>query len=176
MNSQIAVVMLTVLSFYAAAMTEQKVSASAGTAETTKPSSAVEAERMRQLEAIRAARAEAQRQLKEAEQRITSLRTERTKRDKTSEQPWARSIIEIINQNWLRPPISEVGTVGCTASIELAENGEVMAISFLSPCLPQRLQQSIENAIIKSSPLPLPTDPGSFRKHIKAHFSPSDEA
>ncbi|MGY1531484.1 cell envelope integrity protein TolA [Luteimonas sp. A649] len=90
-------------------------------------------------------------------------------------QPWPRQIMMAIEGNWIRPPIEETGSTGCTASIELAETGDVMSIHVKSPCAPERLRASIEAAIIKSSPLPLPRDPAVFRSRIILHFTPRDE-
>lgn len=89
-------------------------------------------------------------------------------------QAWPRTVVAIINSHWTRPPIAETGTGGCTAHIELAGNGDVMSVYFDPPCNPRVLQRSIEAAIIKSSPLPLPDDPALFRRHIVANFYPKD--
>lgn len=133
-------------------------------------------DQLRQLEKIRQARTEAQRQLDEAEQRLSAIRATQGVQGDQSQQSWPRKIIDTVRGNWIRPPIEETGTAGCAAAIELADNGDVMSVAFDPPCNPKILQRSIEAAIIKSSPFPLPNDPASFHRHLVINFFPRDGA
>ena len=88
---------------------------------------------------------------------------------------WPEKIVASIKSNWIRPSIEESGTSSCTSIIEIDRSGEVMSVRFDPPCVPSRLQSSIEAAIIKSSPFPLPAKPSEFSQKIVARFVPRDE-
>lgn len=136
---------------------------------------ATEKERLRQLQEIRTRRAELLRQVEDAERRLALIRAKRGLGPDGSVISWPEAVITAINSNWIRPPIEETGTTGCTASIVIDSTGEVMSIAFEPACSPTSLKHSIEHAIIKSSPLPLPGDPAQFTNRITARFVPRDE-
>ncbi|MDR7099277.1 hypothetical protein J2X04_001624 [Lysobacter niabensis] len=144
--------------------------------ESSEADGAVADERLRQLQQIRVLRAEARRKAEDAERRLAALSAKRGVRPDGTAISWPEAIITVINSNWIRPPIAETGTTGCTASIVIDRSGQVMSIDFKPACNSDPLKHSIENAIIKSSPLPVPDDSSQFTNKIVARFVPQDEA
>ncbi|RYG94975.1 MAG: hypothetical protein EON58_15145 [Alphaproteobacteria bacterium] len=128
-------------------------------------------EKLRQLEAIRVARAEAQLQLEGAELRLFELSLARGEIT-----VWVNAITSKVKGKWVRPPIEETGTSPCRAHVLLAETGDVTGIEFKERCSTPSLERSVAVAIIKSSQLPLPTDPSVFKRRLILSFQPKDEA
>lgn len=135
---------------------------------------AFENEMRRELAKMQNSRIEAQRLAKDAELGLSDLRAREGLRADGTAMSWPEAIVTIVKNNWLRPPIEITGTAGCTASIQISQNGDVMSVSFDEPCASEILQWSIETAILKSSPFPLPADPAFFRHKIVARFTPRD--
>ena len=117
---------------------------------------AIYQERLRQLEQIRAARAEVQREILASELRL-----------------WVLTMQKKVQANWERPPL-EQGASNCAASLQLLPSGDVASVTFDTPCTTESIQHSIESAILKSSPLPLPSSSDIFTPKIVMTFRLSE--
>lgn len=85
--------------------------------------------------------------------------------------------IEIIKQkvtrNWLRPT-SAVKGLSCTVAVRLIPGGEVLQARVIKSSGDPVFDRSVESAVLKASPLPLPTDSRMFERfrELKFVFNP----
>lgn len=84
---------------------------------------------------------------------------------------WAQELAEHIADRWLRPP-GLPGGLRCKARIEILPNGEVVSVKIIQSSGNPSFDVSVENAIYKSSPLPLPADPKAFVRVLQPEFTP----
>ena len=76
-----------------------------------------------------------------------------------------------IQSAWIRPPSARVG-LDCVVNITQIPGGEVTS-AHVSQCNGDTAaRQSIENAVIRASPLPPPPDPALFDRNLVIHFHP----
>jgi len=136
---------------------------------------AFENELRRELAQAQNARIEERRLAQEIERRAAVARARQGLRSDGTPMPWPEAVATLINSNWNRPDIRLTGPEGCAASISIAPNGEVAAVDFVTPCASYVLRESIVSAILKTSPLPLPAEPATFNRTIRARFVPRDE-
>ena len=82
------------------------------------------------------------------------------------------AIRQRVERNWRRPS-GTYGNVNCTVSIVQSAAGEVLQVSDVD-CNGNnpRLQSSISNAVIASSPLPVAPDRRLFDRRVKFYFNP----
>lgn len=142
---------------------------------------AAEAERKRkEAEAERQRQAEEERKRREEEQRKQAL--EAQLRDALeAEEARAGAIdagllaqyVEVIRQkverNWIRPPGVPDG-VSCEVRVRQLRNGEVVSVQVINCAGGEVLIRSIETAVRKASPLPLPRDPSLFEPNLRFPF------
>ena len=76
-----------------------------------------------------------------------------------------------IERNWLRPPGSPVG-LRCVVGISQIPGGEVVQTAILTSSGNIAFDRSVEEAVLRSSPLPVPRDPALFERNIKISFEP----
>lgn len=78
-----------------------------------------------------------------------------------------------VNRNWIRPPGSPEGLV-CVVKVRLIPGGEVVGASVIQSSGDPVFDRSVESAVLKASPLPLPTDPELFNhfREINFKFNP----
>ena len=164
MSRTYALAILTVLSFVLTGSVNAQV-------KQTPSQTELGADRKRVLEAIQAAKADAQRQLREANERLDAAHLERDKQDRLS---WAIALHKRIEANWLRSSSEKPENYPCAATVKLLPTGVVADVSFDHPCSEfGYVEKSIETAILKSSPLPLPTNSSTFSNTLVLRFSPS---
>ena len=137
-------------------------------------STSIEQQLQESREAVMAARAEAKRLTSEAEK---SPRPAAAVMDspaiKAAQSEWTEALLAKIEPNWLRPSSEERRDYPCKATVRLLPDGTVVYVAFRSPCSASGLvEQSIEAAIYRSSPLPVPTDPAAFVSTLAIAFSP----
>lgn len=84
---------------------------------------------------------------------------------------WAQQLNEHIRSRWLRPPGLPQG-LRCQVRIEILPNGEVVAVTIIRSSGNPAFDVSVENAVYKSSPLPLPSDPKAFERVLEPIFTP----
>jgi colicin import membrane protein len=162
-----------------------------------------EAEKQRQAEAEKQRRADAerkrveeiQRQQKEAEQKRLAAAEERAQQTRESdlkrqlEEEEGRAQAEnsgLLNQyiamieqrvvrNWNRPPSAQPG-VQCEVKLAQTPNGTVVPGSVsIGACNGDlAVKQSIEAAVMRSSPLPAPPDARLFQRNLVLIFKPAE--
>jgi len=114
-----------------------------------------------QLKAQMAAEAE---RLAEEEQRLNSARLSRL------QDQYVADITNKVQRNWLRPPDSR-GNV-CSVVIAQIPGGEIVGARVTDCDGDVAFQRSVEAAVRKSSPLPLPKEPELFQREIEFVFRP----
>lgn len=82
-------------------------------------------------------------------------------------------ISQKVERNWVRPSDSPKG-FSCIARVQLMPGGAVARASIVKSCGNVLLDRSVEAAIYKSSPLPVPSDPDIFNsfRDIQFKFEP----
>lgn len=66
-----------------------------------------------------------------------------------------------VERNWVRP-VGWTKGIECTVRVRLAPTGEVIQATVTRPSGNPPFDRSVENAVYKASPLPMPEDPGLF--------------
>ena len=134
-----------------------------------------EAKRKAELEAKRKAE-EAARARAEAEMRA-QLEAEQARLEEQRVQSVLGEYIGYIayrvERSWLRPPGSP-GGLKCTVNVKLIPGGDVVSARVVQSSGDPVFDDSAEKAVLKASPLPLPTDASLFNhfREINFNFSP----
>lgn len=74
-----------------------------------------------------------------------------------------------VTQSWLRPPTARMG-MSCTVMVNLAPNGDVINARVVTSSGDTAFDRSVEAAVYKASPLPLPPDPALFEYFRELNF------
>ena len=84
-------------------------------------------------------------------------------------------IRERVTRNWNRPVGVPPG-LNCLLRVRLAVGGEVLAVSVVKSSGNALFDRSVENAVYKAAPLPVPGDPKLFKyvREINIKFDPQD--
>jgi colicin import membrane protein len=78
-----------------------------------------------------------------------------------------------IQNAWIKPPSARAG-LDCIVNITQIPGGEVTG-AHVSQCNGDAAaRQSIENAVLRASPLPPPPDPALFQRNLVIHFHPDE--
>jgi len=87
---------------------------------------------------------------------------------------WAQLISARIHKFWTRPPLSP-DRFRCSVKVDQRRNGEVLRVLVMRSCGTPSLDRSLELAVVKASPLPLPADPTTpFFSVINVTFCPRE--
>ncbi|MBI5451366.1 MAG: cell envelope integrity protein TolA [Gammaproteobacteria bacterium] len=123
---------------------------------------------------------EERRRLDEA-QRRKELMAEEERRIKAANDRQAQGevnkYIAIIKQkvtrNWLRPAASQAG-LSCLVAVKLAPGGDVLSVRVVKGSGDPQFDASVERAVLKAAPLPLPADPALFDRFrdLRFEFNP----
>lgn len=160
-----------------------------------------EAERQKQAEAERQKQAEAERkrvveierkQKEEAERRkaaadaraqeareaeLRSQMEEEEGREQAANSGLLNQYIAMIEQrivrNWNRPPSARAG-LECEVRVAQSPGGTVLSVQLGRCNADEAVRQSIEAAVMRSSPLPPPPDPRLFERNLVLVFKPLD--
>ncbi|RMG33398.1 MAG: cell envelope integrity protein TolA, partial [Gammaproteobacteria bacterium] len=144
-----------------------------------------EAEKRREAEATRK-KAEAEKRRKaeearrkaEAEARERELQAQFEAEQRASEAARiVRLIQEKVARNWTPPPGTLDKGLSCRVSVRLGASGSVLAVSVVQSSGNAAFDRSVERAVFKADPLPMPDDSalrnlGEFRNHTFT-FDPS---
>jgi colicin import membrane protein len=125
-----------------------------------------EAEAARKREAAARAEAEAALQAQlQAEQELA--------RAKSALSEFIPYIQDKVQRNWLRPPGSPQGLT-CLVKVRLIPGGEVASVNVIRSSGDPVFDRSVESAVLKASPLPLPSDATLFNhfREINFNFDP----
>ena len=137
----------------------------------------LEAERKRKEEEERQRRAEEkaefERALLEEERREEEARKQaaRAARLQTQRQQYIMQIAQQVENNWLRP-VSTNEEQSCDVIVSQTMSGDVIDVQLQSCSSDNAFQRSVERAVRKASPLPLPPDPELFERKIYFTFKP----
>jgi colicin import membrane protein len=148
---------------------------------------AAAAERQRLAEAKR--KAEEQRKAEEArraqeaqelaanqadlEQSVTNEEQSLAARSGPAMASWKQLIEARIHQAWIQPPTVRSG-LDCTLTVTQVPGGQIVNVKLDSCNGDSAVQQSIEDAAYRASPLPPPPDPTLFVRELTIHFTHSD--
>ncbi|MGH8497086.1 MAG: cell envelope integrity protein TolA [Gammaproteobacteria bacterium] len=137
-----------------------------------------ELERQRKAEEERLARLEAERQEQERQQREAALQRELAEEERRMAaeasgllDEYQRLIEQQIERNWVRPPGAAAG-LDCTVQVTQIPNGEVVGVRVGTCNGDAAVVRSIEAAVYRASPLPLPRDPTLFDRNLTVTFRP----
>jgi colicin import membrane protein len=83
-------------------------------------------------------------------------------------------IEQAIVRNWNRPPSARAG-LECTVKVAQTPSGTVLSVQIGQCNGDAAVKQSIEAAVIKASPLPMPPDPRVFDRNLVFVFKPSED-
>jgi len=83
-------------------------------------------------------------------------------------------IQERIQRSWLRPPGSPAG-LSCVVQVSLIPGGEVASVQIVRSSGDPVFDRSVESAVYKASPLPLPPDAALFKhfRDLRLIFKPN---
>ena len=141
----------------------------------------------RQAEARKTKEAEERRKLAESslKEQLAREEKERTAAKARAEQA-ARAQSELaryeglirqkVERNWVRPAGWTKG-MECVVRVRLAPTGEVINATVAHPSGSPAFDRSVENAVYKASPLPLPEDKGLFEhfRELELRFRPEGQ-
>ena len=144
-------------------------------AEEAKRKAAEEAKRKAAEEARRKAEAEAKQ--KAAEQALQEqLAAERAQLDAARERvnqgvvaEYTAAIKHKVNRNWIRPPASGSG-LSCTVQVRLIPGGDVASVQIVRSSGDPTFDRSVEAAVYRAAPLPLPPDTVLFDRFRELQF------
>ena len=144
-----------------------------------------EAERKRKAEQAAKKKAEAERKAREAAARqreaeqamqaeiAAEQQAEKEARDQGVVAEHVAYIQEKVRRNWLRPAGSS-DDFTCTLEVSLIPGGDVAKARVVQSCGSTVLDRSVESAVFKAAPLPVPRDSGLFHhfRELRFVFSP----
>lgn len=110
-------------------------------------------------------------QLQAEEQAIEGARSKENQRLMASYQSALRSAVERL---WLKPPGGQAGMT-CTVRVTQNPSGNVLNVNVVNCNTPdENFRRSVESAVYRASPLPLPQDMSLFQREIEFIFSPKE--
>lgn len=128
---------------------------------------AAEAKRKQEEEKRKAA--EAALQAKLAEEQAQMERAARAKRAQRLVSQYTVAIKRKVTQNWIRPPGIPAG-LSCTVRVQLIPGGDVASVEVLKSSGNAVFDRSVEAAVYKAAPLPLPDDASLFEQFRQLTF------
>ncbi len=78
-----------------------------------------------------------------------------------------------IQRAWIRPPSARAG-LNCVVYVTQDPSGEVVSVRVGECNGDDIVRQSIETAVYRASPLPLPSDRSLFERNLRLNFKPDD--
>ena len=78
-----------------------------------------------------------------------------------------------IQRAWIRPPSARAG-LNCVVYVTQVPSGEVVSVRIGECNGDDIVRQSIEAAVYRASPLPLPSDPALFERNLRLNFKPDE--
>jgi colicin import membrane protein len=128
---------------------------------------AEDAKRKADDEKARAASEAELRKSLEAEERLNTLRSS------SAMSSWIAQIANRIQRAWIRPPSARPG-IDCVVHVTQVPGGAVTSVKVGECNGDAAVRQSIEDAVIRASPLPPPPDPALFERELDIRFKPQD--
>ena len=149
-----------------------------------KQKAAAEAKKKTEAEAKKKAAAEAKRKAEEAQRREAeqALQSQLAAEQAGLEAARVQGVVaeyigyiqERIQRSWLRPPGSPAG-LSCVVQVGLIPGGEVARVQIVRSSGDPVFDRSVESAVYKASPLPLPPDAALFKhfRDLRLIFKPN---
>lgn len=145
----------------------------------------VEAERKRVADIERRQQEEAERRKQAAEAKARAAREDELRRQLEEEEglmqarasgamnQYMAMIQQHVERRWIRPPSARSG-IECEVKVAQGPSGTVLSVSIGRCNGDQAVQQSIETAVQRASPLPLPQDARLFERNLVFVFKPAE--
>ena len=77
-----------------------------------------------------------------------------------------------IERSWVRPASATEG-ISCEVSVRQGPGGEVLSVNVGSCNGDDAVRRSVEAAVQKASPLPIPENPSLFERNLRFVFEPT---
>ncbi|NGY04233.1 cell envelope integrity protein TolA [Solimonas terrae] len=100
-----------------------------------------------------------------------ALAAEQAARIQAAQADWGQVMAARIRKFWIRSPTAP-NDFSCTVAMQLMPDGQVQSAKVVSSCGDPQLDRSVEAAVIKASPMPLPPDPKAFVPNVTVNFTP----
>ncbi|MCY4667370.1 MAG: cell envelope integrity protein TolA, partial [Rhodococcus sp.] len=84
---------------------------------------------------------------------------------------YSLAIQATVERNWIRPP-GAPEQLECIVRVSQAPSGDVVTVQIVESSGNRAFDSSVEKAVWKSSPLPLPKDLSLFRRDLQFVFNP----
>jgi colicin import membrane protein len=141
-------------------------------AEAEKKAKAAE-EQKRKAEAEKKAKAAEEQRRREAELQAQLKAEQEEARARSALSEYIPYIQDKVQRNWLRPAGSVAG-LSCLIKVRLIPGGDVVSATVVRSSGDPLFDRSVETAVLKASPLPLPTDASLFNhfREINFNFDP----
>ncbi|MEQ1637650.1 MAG: cell envelope integrity protein TolA, partial [Methylococcales bacterium] len=152
------------------AKAKEATEAKAKAAEAAKQKAEAEANAKQAAEAVALAKQQAD---AAAQQKAQVLAAKAAANAQALEDAAKKAIQAKVERNWTRPLSSSSGSK-CQLQLKMLPNGEVLSVDVVSGG-DEAFNSSCENAVVKSSPLPVPTDKELFNRvfrKFKLTFTP----
>ena len=136
---------------------------------------AADKKRAEDAAAAKKAAEEKARQAREAELRRALEAEERGNAARNSDEAmrWHAQITARIQRAWIKPPSARPG-ISCIVSVTQVQGGEVTAVSVNSCSIDDAaLRESVEAAVYRASPLPVPPAGVPFERNLELTFAPT---
>jgi len=98
-------------------------------------------------------------------------RRQATARDSTQMRQYIAQIANRIERAWIRPGSAKAG-LECEVQVTQIPNGTVTDVKIGRCNGDDSVRQSLEAAVYRASPLPLPSDPALFERSLVVTFRP----
>lgn len=111
--------------------------------------------------------------LQEIELQKEAKETEELEKESAEKAKYIDAIMKKVNANWLRPP-NTPDYLSCEVRVRLGANGSVLTTSIIKSSGDLAFDRSVESAVSKSDPLPVPSSPTLLRqfRDIRFNFQP----
>ena len=107
----------------------------------------------------------------ERREEAARLQAERATRLQSQRLQYIMQIAQKVENNWLRPASTDEGQ-SCEIIVTQTMMGDVIDVQLQACSSDVAFQRSVERAVRKASPLPLPPDPALFERKIHFTFKP----
>lgn len=146
-----------------------------------------QAEAQAKLEAQAQAKADAQRKAQEEAKRQEEARRQAMLKEELESEEQGRrkqaqmrelalyvqAIRQKVERNWNRPE-SAASNIDCQVRVVQLPNGEVVSAQVVRSCGNDVLDRSVEQAVLRASPLPPPPTPDLFQRELIFEYKPGD--
>lgn len=126
-----------------------------------------EAQAKAKAEAAAKAKADAERALQEQLAAESKAMADARTQDIISQ--YVGLIGEKVQRNWIQPPTSRAG-LSCVVQVQLMPSGDVVTVQIVQGSGDAAFDRSVEAAVYRAAPLPLPPDPGMFENFRTVQF------